>query len=192
MSQATSARTVTYTLTEREIIAYGDLATRRRGQHRSMLSTIYIPVLLGAILIAVRASHDDFGPMLIAGTIAYLSGVLAFRHEVWQNYDRRLAEFMRTELDRGPRRVTLGDDALECSDTGMSVRFDYAAFTDFEVLQGFILGWLGNDAISVPTRAFASTGEADAFASDMRSRIVAARSGDATTSAAGVGRVSAA
>jgi hypothetical protein len=145
-----------------------------------MLSTIYIPVLLGVILIAVRASYTDFGPMLVAGTIAYLGGVLAFRHEVLQQYDLRVAEFIRTELDRGPRHVTLGDGALEDSIPGISARYDYAAFTDFEIAQGFILGWLSNGAaMLVPIRAFASAGEADAFASDMRSRIAAARPGEA-------------
>jgi hypothetical protein len=185
MLQATSAKTVTYTLTESEIIAYYDLLTRRQarstGRPRSMLSTIYIPMLLGAILIALRAGHADFGPMLVAGTIAYLGGVLALRHEVLQSHSLRLTEISRAEpLYLGQRHVTLGDDALEWSTPGISARFDYSAFTDFEVSQGFILGWLGNaGATPLPIRAFASTGEADAFASDMRSRIVAARSGEA-------------
>jgi hypothetical protein len=78
--------------------------------------------------------------------------------------------------------VTLGDDALEYSAPNVSTRFEYAAFTDVEVSRGFILGWLGNAAATlVPIRAFASTGEADAFASDMRSRVVAARSGAQST-----------
>jgi hypothetical protein len=183
MPQATSAKTVTYTLTQPEIIAYSNLVTRRRarGRPRSMLSAVYIPVLLGVVLIVVRAGHADFGAMLVAGTIAYLGGVFALRYEVFQNYDLRLAEISRDERYLGLRRLALRDDALEWSTPGISARYDYSAFTDFEVSRGFILGWLGDDAATaVPIRAFASTGEADAFAGDMRNRIVAARSGKAT------------
>ena len=189
MPQATIARTVTYTLTQPEIIAYGDLVNRRRARStgrppRSMLSAVYIPLLLGAILIVVRAGHADFGPMLVAGTIAYLGGVLGLRHEVLQKYDLRLAECIRTELHRGPRHVTLGDATLESSIPGISARLDYSAFIDFEVSRGFILGWLDDaGAMPVPIRAFASTAEADAFAGEMRSRIAAARSTDTRSSA---------
>jgi hypothetical protein len=95
MPQATSAKTVTYTLTESEIIAYSDLMTRRQassaGRSRSMLSAIYIPALLGVILIAVKAGHDDFGPMLVAGTIAYLGGVFALRYDILRDHTRRRA-----------------------------------------------------------------------------------------------------
>jgi hypothetical protein len=161
---------------------------RSTGRQRSLLSAIYIPVLLGAILIAVVAGHADFGPMLVAATIAtiaYVGGVLALRYDILRDHSLRRAVLSRSEpFYRGPRHATLGDDALEIAAPHVSTRFDYAAFTDFEISQGLMLGWVGNAAAAlVPIRAFASAGEADAFANDMRSRIAAAGSG-------AVGRVS--
>jgi hypothetical protein len=157
---------------------------------RSWLSAVVIPVLLGALLIAVtllrgRAGEADFGPMLVVGTIAYLGGVLALRYEVVRGYDRRLAAVNRTDpWFRAPRQVTLGDDALEYAMPNISARYAYAAFTDVEVSRGLILNWMDDlRAMPVPIRAFASAGEADTFADDLRRRIVAARAGEAGSGA---------
>jgi hypothetical protein len=183
MPQATSAKTVTYTFTESEITAYFSLMARRHAKRVDWPppSAIYIPVVLGALLIAVRSGHADFGAILLAGTIAYLGGVFSLRHEIMRSRRLQLAAFSREPWYRAPRHVTLGDDAFEYSTPKISARFDYAAFVGVEVSHGLIIGWTGyvegnvvGAATAVPIRAFASTDEADAFANDMRGRIVAA------------------
>ena len=157
-----------------------------RSAGRSLLSAVYAPLVLSALLMAVSVLRGgpgdaDFGPMLVMGTVAYLGGVFALRHEFIRGNKLRNASIYRTEpLYHGVRHVTLGDDALESSAPNISTLYRYVAFTDVEVVHGLIVGWIGNaGAILVPVRAFSSASEADAYANDMRNRIIAARKADA-------------
>jgi hypothetical protein len=57
------------------------------------------------------------------------------------------------------------------------VRFNYAAFVGVEVSDGLIVLWTSGavgGTMLVPIRAFASADEADAFANEMRNRVVTA------------------
>jgi hypothetical protein len=187
MSQPAITKSVSYTLTEPEVIAYYELITKRQARgvrsRRSLASTIYVPLALGALLMAVSAlrggpGNADFGPMLATGTIAYLGGIFALRYEFLRNHELIRASLYRTQpLSRESRHITLRDDALEYASPNLNARFRYGAFTDVEIIHGFILGWIGNAyATVVPLRAFATTSEADAFAVEMRNQILAARS----------------
>jgi hypothetical protein len=184
MPHSMSVETVTFALTETEILAYYEIVQKRQAGivGRSQVSFLYVPLALGVLLMIVSAvrggpGRADFGPMLIAGAVGYLSGVFAYRHEVMRAYERVLAWMSRKEpLYHGTREVTLRDDAIEVSAPSVNARYGYAALSDVEVQRGLILGWIGNDAaLLVPTRAFASASQAEAFAAEARSRVVAAR-----------------
>jgi hypothetical protein len=139
-----------------------------------------MPVLLLAVLMAVAAlAGADPVPILAVATIAYLCGDLTLRYEIKREHRRLVVTVRRTDpMYQWERHVTLGDSAVEVKTPHISTRYDYAAFTDFEVSRGLILGWVGSGwALPVPIRAFASEGEASAVANDLWSRIAAARPG---------------
>jgi hypothetical protein len=190
MSVPTSAKTVTFTFTEDEATAYYDLiAARQRWGAQSghgRASLVYVPLALGALLMAVSVlrggrGNADFGLMFVVGTIAYMAGHFAVNYEYMRQYKlqyklQRTAQLSEL-LFHGARHVTLKQAALEWSVPNVTTQIGYAAFTDVEIAQEFILGWIGSaDPAAIPVRAFASASEAEAFANDMRSRINAARS----------------
>jgi hypothetical protein len=183
------AKTVAYTFTEPEIIAYYEVMAKRQariaGSRRSFLSSIYAPVALGILLMVVSAlrgaaGDTDFAPMLVAGTVAYYGGIFIQRYELSQAYAHLHTSIFRTEpFYHEPRRVTLAEDAMEYSAANVSSRFAYAAVTDIEHSRGFILAWIGNiAATAVPLRAFASSADANAFLDDLQNRVLSARSAD--------------
>jgi hypothetical protein len=177
-----SAEAITYTLSEEEFIAYSDLVTKRQARcvppQRSWVSGVYVPLALGALLMAVcalrgLAGQAEFGPMLVMGTVAYLGGFFALHYELSRDSKRRRVAFFRTDpMYREPRLVMLREDALEYASASFTAQYSYRAFTDVEVTQDFVLGWLGSAAAAlVPVRAFANRSEAEAFAGDLRRRI---------------------
>jgi hypothetical protein len=189
MSVPTSAKTVTFEFTAAEAIAYYDLISARQSwsaQWRSWASLVYVPLALGALLMAVSVlrggrGNADFGPMLVVGTIAYMAGHFAFNYEYMRQYKLQYKLQRTAQLSEpffhGARHVTLKEAALEWSVPNVTTQIGYAAFTDVEIAQEFILGWIGSmAAATIPVRAFTSASEAEAFANDMRSRINAARS----------------
>jgi hypothetical protein len=185
MSVPTSAKTVTFEFTDAEAIAYYDLISARQSwsaQWRSWASLVYVPLALGALLMAVSVlrggrGNADFGPMLVVGTIAYMAGHFAFNYEYMRQYKLQRTAQLSELFFHGARHVTLKQAALEWSVPNVTTQIGYAAFTDVEIAQEFILGWIGSmAAATIPVRAFTSASEAEAFANDMRSRINAARS----------------
>ncbi len=163
-------------------MAYAELASQREargtGQRRAWISAVYMPVLLGAALMtAATLAQTDPVPILAVATIAYLCNDLTLRYESRREYRRRFFAIVRTDsVYQREHHVTLGDSVVEVETPHISVRYDYAAFTGFEVSRGLMLGWIGSGtALPVPIRAFASEGEASAFANDWWSRIAAAR-----------------
>jgi hypothetical protein len=182
MPQPAAARTVAYTFTETEAIAYSELISKReaRNMRRAWLSQVYMPVLLLAVLMAIATlAGANPVPILAVATIAYLCGDLTLRYEIEREYRRLAATLRRTDpMYQWERHLTLGESTVEVKLPHISIRYDYAAFTDFEISRGLILGWVGSGTVlPVPVRAFVSEGEASAFANDFRSRIAAARPG---------------
>jgi hypothetical protein len=180
-------RSVAYTLSEMDMIAYDRLMRKRRARvvptQRSWISAVFAPLALGTLLAAASLwtaglGSAGFGYELVVGTVAYLAGFFALQYELSRS--SRLAAtaiFRANPLLHQPGQVTIRDDALAGASAGMSVQFRYAAFTEIEVTDGLILAWLGSTTAALfPIRAFANTTDAEAFAEELRSRIAAAPS----------------
>jgi hypothetical protein len=123
MSVPTSAKTVTFEFTEAEATAYYDLISARQSwsaQWRSWASLVYVPLALGALLMAVSVlrggrGNADFGPMLVVGTIAYMAGHFAFNYEYMRQYKLQRTAQLSELFFHGARHVTLKQAALEWS-----------------------------------------------------------------------------
>jgi hypothetical protein len=191
MPQPTVAKTVPYTFTERDVIAYYEVMAKRQariaGSRRSLLSTIYAPVALGVLLMIVCSLRDagtaDFARMLVAGTVAYYGGIIIYGYEISRAHAHLRTSIYRNEpFYRGQRHVTLAEYVMEYSAANLSSRIPYGAFTDVEQSHGLILAWIGNlSATAVPLRAFASSADANAFVEDLRSRVHSAHSAGTTS-----------
>ena len=189
MPQPITTKAVAYTFTEPEVIAYYRVVAKRQariaGSRRSLLSTIYAPVALGILLMAVSslrgAATADFARMLVAGTVAYYAGMFIYGYELSRAHAHLRTSIYRREPFGRPRQVTLAEDVMEYCAGDVSSRIPYVAFTDVEQSDGFILGWTGDLwATAVPLRAFASSADANAFVEVLRSRVLSAHSEGAT------------
>jgi hypothetical protein len=191
MAHPSSPEEITYKLSEAEFVAYSDLVAKRQARSvppaRSWVSGIYVPVALGALLMAVCALRGvagkaQFGPMLVFGTIAYLGGFFALHYELARDYKRRsLAIFRSDPKYQEPMRLKLREDAIEYASASFTVQYSYRALSDVEVTQHFVLAWLGfAAAVLVPVRGFADRSRAEAFAGDLRRRIDSARAAATT------------
>jgi hypothetical protein len=191
MAHPASPEEITYKLSEAEFVAYSDLVTQRHARivppARSWVSGVYVPVTLGALLMAVcalrgAAGNAEFGPLLVFGTISYLSGFFALHYELARDYKRRSVAVFRSDPKyQEPVRLLLREDAMEGASAGFTVRYSYRALGDVEVTEDFVLAWLDSAAaVSVPVRAFADRSEAEAFAGDLRRRIGSARAAATT------------
>jgi len=191
MPHPSSAKAITFSLSEAEYVTYTGFVIRRQERlvpsGRRWLSAIVVPLALGALLMAASALRDEmgqaeFGLMLLIGTIGYLGGFFGLRFEITQDYARRrVATFRADPSNRELRGVALRDDGLEYASASITVHYSYRGFTDVELTHDFILAWTSSaSAVLVPIRCFASRSEAEAFAYDLRRRIDAARAVRAT------------
>lgn len=179
MSTTTATKSVVYALTDADLNSYFGLLAKRQkrstGFRDSIVTALLAPLALGGLAMAwaayARSSSDAFGVLLIAGGIAYLTGVLALRHEVLSNHRRKSVELNRNDpLYRGERRLTLRDDDFEFALPLFTQHYKYAALQEVEIKDGLLLGWMGAGGIAIPVAAFATPADATAFADILRQR----------------------
>lgn len=175
-----------YMLTEAELIEYSDLVTKRQEKSvpppRNWVSAVYVPLALGVLLMGFFAlrgvtSQGDFGRLLFVGTVAYLGGYFALRYELERHRTSWLMSYSHADpLYQGSRQIMLRGDGPEYLSDSSLARIPYRAFTEVEITDRLVLGWLGpGTALPVPTRVFANRSDAEAFAANLKRRIDGAR-----------------
>jgi len=160
---------------EAELQDYSRTVRRLEPRHNGAISYIYVPLGLGASLIAVAAAlgvanASEFFPLLATGTVAYLAG--QFAHE--QDYQVYWSAAARRSLaaSGGPWRVTLDETGLSFSNSTVTGRYGYSALSDCRIVGHFVVAWrMGQPMIVAPVRAFPDAAIAQAFAAAVRSRV---------------------
>jgi len=182
MPPGTSALpSVEFDFTDAEAKAVYAILSSLQPRHRSLVSSVIVPLLLMGGLMAWATAHNlssnAFGMLLILTIISYLAGLFALHYEILRNARiRTLTAYKYDPLLRGTRSVALREDGLAFATAAVANLYRYTAITKVETRNGFIVVVLGHAAgvIMVPVRAFARPVEEQSFVQDLTSRVSAA------------------